>query len=141
MGRIPENLKQLIGKNLRAYRMRRFPGYGGSKKCAEALGVSQQQWSTWESGRRMPDEVRLAGIAAFFQIRVEELRQELSFSLPAACPDPEISEFLSCSGRLFELLLKLQQNVATGEQEPAEVSEIFRRLFCFGKYYADLNHA
>ena len=143
MGRIPKNLKQIIGKNLRAYRMRRFPGYGGSKKCAEALGVSQQQWSTWESGRRMPDEVRLIEIAAFFSVSVEDLRRESLAKTGINCRfcqsvrrQGEFSELLNCSVQLFELLLLLQRAAAEGEQEPEEVSRVFRQLLCFGRHYA-----
>ena len=50
MGKIPENLRQIIAANIRACRMKKYPGRGGGKKCAEAFGVSPQQWSPWECG-------------------------------------------------------------------------------------------
>ncbi len=40
------------------------------------FGVSQQQWSPWETGSRTPDEFRLAQLADFFGVTVEYLCQE-----------------------------------------------------------------
>ncbi len=54
--------------------MKEFSGRGGGKKCAEAFGVSPQQWSPWERGKRTPDEVRLGEIAGFFGVSVEWMR-------------------------------------------------------------------
>ncbi len=78
MGKIPEQLRQVIARNIRACRMERFPGRGGGKKCAEAFGVSPQQWSPWERGMRTPDELRLAHLADFFGVTVEYLRRDNS---------------------------------------------------------------
>ncbi len=64
MGRIPNELRHIIAENIRAARMKKYPGRGGGKKCAEALGVSPQQWSPWERGMRTPDEFRLRQICA-----------------------------------------------------------------------------
>ena len=75
MGKIPNELRETIAKNIRDCRMKKFPGRGGGKKCAEAFGVSPQQWSPWERGMRTPDEVRLAQIATFFGVTVEFLRR------------------------------------------------------------------
>ncbi len=38
MGKIPEQLRQIIAANIRACRMKKFPGRGGGQKCAEAFG-------------------------------------------------------------------------------------------------------
>lgn len=76
MGRTPEILRQIIAANIRACRMDKFPGRGGGKKCAEAFGVSPQQWSPWERGMRTPDELRLSQIADFFGVTVEYMRQD-----------------------------------------------------------------
>lgn len=78
MGRIPNALRETIAKNIRSCRVKRFPGRGGSKKCAEALGVSPQQWSPWERGMRTPDEGRMIAIAKFFGVTVEWLRTDHS---------------------------------------------------------------
>lgn len=76
MGKIPSELRQTIAKNIRDCRMKKFPGRGGGKKCAESFGVSPQQWSPWERGMRTPDELRLSQIAKFFDVSVEYLRRD-----------------------------------------------------------------
>lgn len=62
--------------------MKKFPGRGGGKKCAESFGVSPQQWSPWERGMRTPDELRLSQIADFFGVTVEFLRRDNSTRKP-----------------------------------------------------------
>lgn len=76
MGKIPSELRETIAKNIRDCRMKKFPGRGGGKKCAESFGVSPQQWSPWERGMRTPDELRLSQIADFFGVTVEYLRRD-----------------------------------------------------------------
>ncbi|MCC8107472.1 MAG: helix-turn-helix transcriptional regulator [Planctomycetes bacterium] len=78
MGRIPKELRRTIANNIRLCRLKSFPGHGGAKRCAEALGVSPQQWSPWERGYRTPDEMRLKQIADLFNVTVEYLRQHHS---------------------------------------------------------------
>ncbi|MCD7907253.1 MAG: helix-turn-helix domain-containing protein [Clostridium sp.] len=70
---LPQAVRDCIGKNIRACREMKFPGRGGQKQCAEAFGVTQQQWSPWESGARTPNSRRLRDIAAFFGVSVEFL--------------------------------------------------------------------
>lgn len=82
MGKIPDELRATIARNIRACRMKKYPGRGGGKNCAagfsEYIGknVSPQQWSPWETGKRIPDEVRLKQIADFFGVTVEDLRRD-----------------------------------------------------------------
>ncbi len=76
MGKIPNELREAIARNIRECRMKKFPGRGGGKKCAESFGVSPQQWSPWERGMRTPDELRLSQIAEFFGVSVEYLRRD-----------------------------------------------------------------
>ncbi len=76
MGKIPKDLREAIARNIRDCRMKKFPGRGGGKKCAEEFGVSPQQWSPWERGMRTPDELRLSQIADFFGVSVEFLRRD-----------------------------------------------------------------
>ena len=73
MGKIPNELREIIARNIKERRLNKFPGRGGGKKCAEAFGVSPQQWSPWERGTRTPDENRLSQIADFFDVSVEWL--------------------------------------------------------------------
>ncbi|MDR1611614.1 MAG: helix-turn-helix domain-containing protein [Planctomycetota bacterium] len=79
MRQIPEELRQTIAENIRYWRHRKYPGKGGSKKCADAFGVSQQQWSPWERGTRTPGEIRLRQIARFFDTTVEWLLERHAF--------------------------------------------------------------
>lgn len=76
MGKIPNELRETIARNIRECRMKKYPGRGGGKKCAESFGVSAQQWSPWERGMRTPDELRLLQIADFFGVTVEFLRRD-----------------------------------------------------------------
>ncbi len=76
MGKIPDELRRTIAANIRTCRSKKFPGTGGSKRCAKAFGVSPQQWSPWECGVRTPDETRLVKLAEFFGVTVEYLRTD-----------------------------------------------------------------
>lgn len=76
MGKMPDALRETIARNIRDCRLRKFPGRGGGKRCAESFGVSPQQWSPWESGKRTPDELRLEQIASFFGTTVEWFRRD-----------------------------------------------------------------
>ncbi len=84
MGKMPDALRETIARNIRECRVKKFPGRGGGKKCAESFGVSPQQWSPWESGKRTPDELRLEQIASFFSTTVEWFRRDHSADLAAA---------------------------------------------------------
>lgn len=64
-------LRSIVGENIKYCREKRFPGLGGGKECAEAFGVSPQQWSPWELGKRLPKEKRLKEIAEFFGTTME----------------------------------------------------------------------
>ncbi len=87
MGKIPNELREIIARNIRDCRVKKFPGRGGGKKCAETFGVSPQQWSPWERGMRTPDELRLSQIADFFGVTVEFLRRDNSVRKPEFTPD------------------------------------------------------
>lgn len=90
MGRVPQKLREIIAANIRECRLKKFPGQGGSKKCALAFGVSPQQWSPWERARRTPDEMRLSQLADFFGVTVDHLRHShvpKPPTAPAAKPD------------------------------------------------------
>ena len=85
MGKIPQELRQIIAANIRAERQKKYPGRGGAKQCAEDFGVSPQQWSPWECGMRTPDEFRMRKIAEHLGVSVEYLRQD--HSPPESKPD------------------------------------------------------
>lgn len=88
MGKIPQELRQIIARNIRNCRLKKYPGRGGGKRCAEAFGVSPQQWSPWERGMRTPDELRLSQIARFFGVTVEDLRRDTSQPRSQPTPPP-----------------------------------------------------
>ncbi len=69
MGKIPNELREIIARNIKQCRVKKYPGRGGGKKCAEAFGVT-------------PDELRLSQIADFFGVSVEWMRRDNS-------PQPE----------------------------------------------------
>ncbi len=91
MGKIPNELREIIAHNIRDCRLKKFPGRGGGKKCAETFGVSPQQWSPWERGMRTPDELRLSQIAEFFDVSVEFLRRDNSVKKPESMPEMPVS--------------------------------------------------
>ncbi len=74
VGKMPDELRERIAANIRTCREFMFPGRGGSRRCAEMVGVSPQQWSPWERGSRTPDEVRMRQIGDFFGVSVDWLR-------------------------------------------------------------------
>lgn len=76
MGKVPVDLRNNIAKNIRNCRNRKYPKWGGSKRCAEDFGVSPQQWSQWERGIHMPDEFRMMEIADFFGVSTAFLRRD-----------------------------------------------------------------
>lgn len=79
MKKISDEQRKIVAENLLYCRKRRFPGKGGSKSCADALGVKQQQWSPWELGKIMPGDGRLEEIAKFFGTTVQWLRDKHDF--------------------------------------------------------------
>lgn len=73
MNHFPENLSQL----------RREAGYT-QESLAEAMGVSRQAVSKWESGQAMPEAATLVDLADLLGCSLDRLmREELSGSLPA----------------------------------------------------------
>lgn len=86
VGKIPQHLRETIAGNIRECRCKKFPGHGGGTKCAKAFGVSLQQWSPWESGKRVPDELRLEQIAKFFGVSVEFMRRDHTAKPAEAMP-------------------------------------------------------
>ncbi len=76
MGKIPQELREVIARNIRECRQKKHPGRGGGKRCAEEFGVSPQQWSPWERGMRTPDEKRMGELAEFFGVTVSFLRED-----------------------------------------------------------------
>ena len=140
MGRIPNHLRITIASNIRECRLKKFPGRGGGKECAEAFGVSPQQWSPWERGMRTPDEKRRAQLAEFFGVSVEYLRSDHSSpntppqpestepSLPPVEPSMGIKELLENSFKLIWLITAMQKDVLLGRRGYPPVIGIMREI-------------
>ncbi len=127
MGKIPDDLRKIIAANIRAERVKKFPGRGGCQKCAEALGVSPQQWSPWENGSRTPDEMRLQRIADFFGVTVEHMRRDNASSdnMPGASaspaneprpPEPSLSAISYAESEIIWQMQRLYSGVASDGQ-------------------------
>lgn len=78
------DLRLIVGENIRHCRENDFPGKGGMSKCAGQFGVSIQQWSPWELGKRLPKDERLEKIAEFFGKTVAWLRTRHVFDASGA---------------------------------------------------------
>lgn len=65
--------KEIIAYNIVALRKKKFPGWGGGKKCAKEFGVHVAHWSPWEVGTRTPDENSLQRLAEFFDTTVDAI--------------------------------------------------------------------
>ncbi len=127
MGKIPDELRKIIAANIRAERVKKFPGRGGGQQCAAAFGVSPQQWSPWESGRRTPDETRLRRIADFFGVTVEHMRRDNSSgcNTPGASaspanepppPEPSLHAISCAESEIIWQMQRLYSGVASDGQ-------------------------
>lgn len=84
-------------------RQMRFPDHGGKLKFSKTYGITLQQWSQWERGRRMPNKKTREKLAAFFGIMPNDLFRIDLFAnneTPASekpetqqCRPPEIAGF------------------------------------------------
>ncbi len=61
----------IVSDNLKRLREKMYPGHGGKKQVADAMRLKIQQWSPWEKGQRIPSDIRLEKIAAFFSVSVD----------------------------------------------------------------------
>jgi transcriptional regulator with XRE-family HTH domain len=143
----------IIAANIRRLKERKFPGRGGSKKCADALGVTPQQWSPWEIGTRGPDEKTLKAIARLFGVAVDDLLRELE-SAPTAVPVtvsaapsvdahsdvPPAAGQAAGSGELVEimnLLLQAQNEFVSGSRSSDQLSGLMRDVLRYTRYVMD----
>lgn len=69
-------LASAIRSAIKKNRQKKFPGYGGQKKCAENFGADRAKWSKWENGLSVPSDTEQRRLAAFFGISMAELRGE-----------------------------------------------------------------
>jgi transcriptional regulator with XRE-family HTH domain len=136
-----------IARNIRRLKERKFPGRGGSKKCADALGVTPQQWSPWEIGSRGPDEKTLKAIARLFGVTVDDLLREPESSPSPVAPSASAVSAMPAavgqaagSGELVEimnLLLQAQNEFVSGFRSADQLSGLMRDVLRYTKYVVD----
>ena len=149
MARTPRHIRMIIARNIRELKERKFPGRGGSKKCADALGVTPQQWSPWEIGARGPDEKTLKAIAKLFGVTVDDLLREsepepqavAATAAPTspAAPFPDADQAVG-SAELIEimnLLLHAQNEYVAGARNADQLSGLMRDVLRYTKYVVD----
>ena len=59
---------------IKKHREKIFPGRGGKIAAAEKFGNAPASWSTWESGKTVPDDVNQRKLAKFFGVSLAQLR-------------------------------------------------------------------
>ena len=139
MARTPKNIRMIIAGNIQRLKAQKFPGRGGSKKCAEAIGVTPQQWSPWEIGTRGPDEKTLKAIAKLFGVSEDDLLRE-----PEPAPSPAMSAHGSglAAGtneltEIMSLLLQAQSEYVAGARSADQMSDLMRDVLRYTKYAVD----
>jgi transcriptional regulator with XRE-family HTH domain len=141
MTRTPKKTRMIIAGNIRTFKEKKFPGRGGSKKCADALGVTPQQWSPWEIGTRGPDEKTLKAIAKMFGATVEDLLREpepIPQSEPIL-PVPSSGQAAGSTelGEIVSLLLQAQNEYVSGVRSADKLSDLMRDVLRYTRYVVD----
>lgn len=142
MARTPKKQRMIIARNIRELKEKKFPGRGGSKKCADALGVTPQQWSPWEIGTRGPDEKTLKAIAKLFGVTVDDLLREPE---PAPSSAPHGAPLLAAGQttgstelvEIMNLLLQAQNEFVSGTRSADQLSDLMREVLRYTKYVVD----
>lgn len=112
-----QELLRIISSNLYALRMKKFPGRGGQKKCADLLQMRQQQWAPWEKGQRMPNEESLERIAEMFEVSVEYLKTDHSSPSKAEPLASALRNTSGDGGKPDSLIDTLAENMAQSVAE------------------------
>lgn len=138
MARVKKELRAAIAANIREQREKIFPGRGGSRKCAEAFGVTPQRWSPWENGSRSPDEASLQKIASFFGVTSNDLRR---LPPPPPAPLPPAVSGCSCYGEgmnelmdVYALLSRSYGECAAGLRTPPQFAAMLKEIHRYAKY-------
>lgn len=143
MTRTPKRIRMIIAGNIQKLKEEKFPGRGGSKKCADALGVTPQQWSPWEIGTRGPDEKTLKAIAKLFGVTEEDLLREPE-PAPASepvipAPVPALGQAAGAAelGEIVSLLLQAQNDYVSGIRSADKLSDLMRDVLRYTRYVVD----
>lgn len=105
------------------------------EQLAEALGVTPQAVSRWESGRTMPDIVLLPELSVFFGVTIDELFA-LTEDSQLARIDNMIRSRTSLSDSEFSCA---EQFLTARRDDPAAVSMLARLYQCRAGQYGDLS--
>ncbi len=141
MARTSKRVRMILASNIQALKKKKFPGRGGSKKCADALGVTPQQWSPWEIGTRGPDEETLEAIAKLFGVTVDELLREPDPPSPPPS-EPALPVAVQAAGgselaEIVSLLLRAQNEYVSGVRSADQLSGLMRDVLRYTQYVVD----
>ena len=141
MTRTPKRIRMIIAGNIQKFKEGKFPGRGGSKKCADALGVTPQQWSPWEIGTRGPDEKTIKAIAKLFGVTVEDLLRapEPKPASEPVIPAPASGQSAGAAelGEIVSLLLQAQNEYVSGTRSADKLSDLMRDVLRYTRYVVD----
>lgn len=129
MGKVPVDLRRNIAANIKNCRVAKYPMWGGAKLCAQAFGVTQQQWSQWERGAHMPDEYHMMQLASFFGVSTEWLRRDNSGSGASASSASEAKDEKSSSDIDFGAV-----RIDNGVEVPLKVEVEVERIVYYSNY-------
>ena len=101
-----------IGYAIKFYREKIFPMQGGQAEFASALGVTRQEASAWESGKRKPSLKNLRKIAVVLGVTVDEL---VGFQKEAGDNESECWKDLALSYK--ELIKSMESRIKELEAE------------------------
>lgn len=106
-----------ISSNIKKFRMQMENSDGkpmSQQECADKLGVVQQVWAAWESGKNNPNKTSQKKLAAFFGVEINELWQGKApgTKAPGAEPityDAVVNACLSVQAAISDVLLHLNR--------------------------------
>lgn len=88
--------------------LRRSKGLS-QEQLAQALGVSRQSVSKWESGGAMPELGKLLGLSDLFGVSVDSLVRDSGAFVPSEIPSVSNEEFQQVSQQLSEIQTTLRR--------------------------------
>lgn len=107
-----ENLKKLVGQNIRKFR--KEAGFKTQESLARALDVDQPRVAKWESGRSIPDQRHRTVICKVLGITEEQLQAFPNVPKPISGMSPEefqriLDERLAKQTKMLEELKAVQR--------------------------------
>jgi transcriptional regulator with XRE-family HTH domain len=113
-----------FAENLRTYRDRMFPGWGGLGRFAKAAGVSPDALSRWMSGKQIPTMARLNALAKALGVEVGDLYGRQKTENSGDSPDIVQGQIAVIDTLL--LVLTYNKRMLLGEADATRHKEGFR---------------